>query len=353
MGSSFPDEVYYFHPIAFIEHLRKITNCYTLKQAKELAVKGTAFFEGAWDKVGNKFNYGVLASNFDAAGLSMGLLQWNIKSRNFFTKLNEMYEKNSDKFKECYESGNPDRFKTYFDKDDWDSVKYKKIWEFDIFTDFIDDTRDSNLNYQFLWAKLLHVPEKIKVTDSNDKYRGWINKQGVTHASALRSEILEFFKSLGNWHEFQKIQYNHASEGQYMKKAISEIKWLREITKTKFPKLMEFVEIRTFVAMFDLCVQHGSLYRKIASKNIDVKKSIESNIASKNYANQHDFMEMVVKERAKGGSTAWQNNSASRRMGFLNAQKSTVSDLGGDSYTVSNVNYKVLEDNRIIIDFYD
>lgn len=57
---------------------------------------------------------------------------------------------------------------------------------------------------------------------------------------------------------------------------------------------------------------------------------------------------MVVIERAKKGSEEWENDSISKRLGYLNAKATKVSEYGVTAKKRENPNYKLFENNRIV-----
>jgi peptidoglycan hydrolase-like protein with peptidoglycan-binding domain len=309
----------------------------SLEDAKVILLKCTSVFEGAWNAGKSDFNYGVIAPNFDLAGMSIGIIQWNIKSRNVFPLLKKMLDANAAKFQECYEGGNADRFKPYFTLG-WTDAYGKDVWKYSEFVKFMSTT---NLTAHFIWTKLLHKATAIQTVTKEPKWqtKSGKNSSGQYYSSAaggLEPELVDFFRRLGEVKEFQDIQRATAWD-VYGSNAISEVKWLREACKQKFPALMEKIELRTLAAIFDLCVQQGSFG--------GAKAAIKNNIASKSYSSQKEILSMAVIERGKTAAEKWQNNCASRRLGFVNAQATESKDLGGDKATIGNCNYKLLKDN--------
>jgi hypothetical protein len=103
LEEKFPNEVYFFHAIAFIDHVNKLAPLISLKEAQEIALKVTSVFEGSWNVSTKDFKYEMCAANFDLAGVSFGIIQWNIGTGTLWPMFKKMYDKDSTKFKECYE----------------------------------------------------------------------------------------------------------------------------------------------------------------------------------------------------------------------------------------------------------
>jgi hypothetical protein len=304
----------------------------TLEEAKVIALKCTAVFEGAWDSSKNDFNYGVITPNFDLAGLSMGIVQWNIKSKNFFSLLTQMHLKNPAKFKECYEGDNAERFKAYFEIESADS-NLKDVWMYSVFVNFI---KLNDRKQYFLWARNLHNPDAI----FKDKEK-WRTKPGLgTARKALRPELIDFFKRLGDVEDFQNVQKKDAWV-KYGTKTLEEITWLRNACSKKYPDLLKEIDLKTFCSIFDVCIQQGS-FGKIARKKIEVK------INNNSFSSQDEIIRMAVIERAKVSGSEWQNNCGSRRLGFLNSKATNCSHLSGKSYTIDNCNYQLLSGTKLI-----
>ena len=89
-----------------------------------------------------------------------------------------------------------------------------------------------------------------------------------------------------------------------------------------------------------MCIQQGGFSK--------AKSTIQTKISSESFNSQKQIVEMSVVERAKTSSAAWQNNCASRRLGFINAEATESSQHGGDTYKVKNINYKLLKDNKYV-----
>jgi hypothetical protein len=271
----------------------------------------------------------------------MGIIQWNIRSKSAFPILKRMHEKDPAAFQECYEGGSPERFKPYF-ATGWPASHPKDAWKHSEFVTFLSS---SNLHHHYLWIRLLHAPEAITPCSDNP---GWRTKPDFSAAAqALRPEIIDFFKRLALVPAFQQIQLESAWK-KYGHFAISEIKWLREACKEKYPDIMKGIELRTLAAFYDLCVQQGNLTG--APPTPDSHPLIKAKLAANDYGTQKDIVTMAVLERAKTASAAYRNDCASRRLGILNAALTPYAGLGPTSATRFNVHFDLLKDNPHVHD---
>ena len=314
-----------------------------LEEAKVILLKCTAVFEGAWSTAKDDFNYGVIAPNFDLAALSFGIIQWNIKSKNLFALWNKMHDKNPDKFKECYEGGNSERFKPYFS--DWPSTMPKDVWKTSEFIKFLST---ANLESHYLWAKHLHKATAIKANTTKPSPQDWKTKPGFSKASAaLQSELIDFCKRIGEVTAFQDIQ-REVAWTDYGSIAIRDARWLREACKDNYSDLMQKIELRTLAAIFDVAVQQGGFPR--ARNHNAAMNSIKQKISVETFSSQNEIIKMAVIEKAKDASNEYQNNCASRRLGFVNAEKTASTNLKGNQIPVDNCNYKLVKDNPFVQD---
>lgn len=99
---------------------------------------------------------------------------------------------------------------------------------------------------------------------------------------------------------------------------------------------MKKIELRTLAAIFDLNVQQGGF----GDSRSKVRAKIVSKLAENNDATQKQIIEMAVLARAATALEQWQNNCASRRLGFLNAQATKSSSLTSDDKPVQNCSFE-------------
>lgn len=206
---------------------------------------------------GRSMNYQALADDFDGQGTSFGLLQWNFGQNTLGPLLKKMMDQNPTSFAGCF---GPDA--------DYDTLNTALV--------------AGNQADELKWAR-----DRIK-----NKREAWQSA----------------FKSIGSNAAFNKIQVQQAAS-QYHPAAVGVIAEIRKIA----PKLFTQIEFRTYAATFDLCVQQGSLQSK---KDAALKK-IKQRIGKEKPASQLEVMKIVVTERGRTASSAWQADCVSRRMGIL------------------------------------
>lgn len=71
---------------------------------------------------------------------------------------------------------------------------------------------------------------------------------------------------------------------------------------------------RALSLMFDINVQNGNLYKKIRSRNIDVRKSIEQRIINAGSPSEEQKMIIIAEERAKVSLPRWQKVVLDRKL---------------------------------------
>jgi hypothetical protein len=243
-------------------------------------------------------------------------------------------------FRKCYEGDNPERFKPYFATNPSAELG-PDIWKYSQFEELLNSD-DPSLH--FLWAKRLHRPDAIKTITKKPK---WMTKPDHEKAQeALYPELIDFFERIGQVPEFQIIQ-SDAAWNAYGSLAISNITWLRNESKTKFPDLMKRIELRTFGAIFDLCIQQGGFGSPLIPDS-NARPNIKAKIAANTFTSQRDLVKMAVLERAGKASASSRNDCASRRLGFLNAQATPSTIFGTPGKTRANIHYHLLEPNPYI-----
>ncbi len=227
----------------------------SLDDAQEKSLQITTYFEG-----GKSMNYQALADDFDGQGTSFGLIQWNFGKNTLGPLLKKMLDKDGTAFAACFGADA-----------DYDTLK----------TALVAGKQADELK----WAR-----DRIK------------NKRAAWESA---------FKSIGANTTFQKIQREQAA-AQYHSKALDVIKDIRDLSSTLFTK----VEFRSYAAIFDLCVQQGSLHEPAGGhKALDQMKD---RVKNEKPTSQLDLMKIVVKERGLTAASAWRNDCISRRMGILN-----------------------------------
>lgn len=199
-------------------------------------------------------NCQALADDFDGQGTSFGLIQWNFGSNTLGPLLKKMLDKNETAFAKCFgEDADYDTLKTAINA--------------------------GNKNDQLKWARNL-----LK-----------------TNRKAWQSA----FNNIGSNDAFNKIQREEAA-AKYHDLVVAAIDQIRGIS----PDLFQSVEVRSYVALFDLCVQqHG----------VDnVVPEIKKRVKDEKPTTQLELMKIVVVERGKKAKDKWVSDCISRRMGILN-----------------------------------
>jgi hypothetical protein len=246
-----------------------------LDAAQEMALKITTYFEG-----GKSMNYQALADDFDGQGTSFGLIQWNFGSDTLGPLLKKMLDKDATAFAAC------------FGEDaDYDTIKKA-----------ITDKKKAD---QLKWAR-----DRIK-----NKRKAWESA----------------FAKIGSNESFNKIQRTEAS-GQYHPLAVKVIKNIRDISSTLFVN----VEVRSYCAIFDLCVQNGGIDNAVSA--------IKKRVTDEKPATQLDLMKIVVTERSRQASAKWVADCLSRRMGILtgSSYKATENDVTAER---KNPQFSLLADS--------
>lgn len=219
----------------------------TLTQAQEIALQVTTYYEG-----GKAMHYQAVAGDFDGQGISFGLIQWNFGQDTLGPLLKKMLLQDPRAFQACFAP-----------EADYETLK-KAL-------DLNSPTA------QLKWARAQQAQNKNwKAT----------------------------FTALGGVDAFNRIQREEAC-ARYHPLAMASIDKLRSLDAD----VMDAVELRTYVALFDLCVQQGSVSRAM--------ESIRARVAKEKPQTQLELVKIAVLERGKAASQKWAADCISRRMGIL------------------------------------
>lgn len=139
-------------------------------------------------------------------------------------------------------------------------------------------------------------------------------------------------QKIGEVEAFQKIQLNHAAK--YNSNIVSCVKLMRELS----PNLMEKVELRTYCALYDLCVQQNNLAK--------AEELIRSEFPSANITSQKELLIFVCRKRAEKAATKYRADAFSRRMGIITGQTYPVS-MSGESSARTNTNYNMIIEGHV------
>ena len=261
-----------FHPIGLIANF--YSRCYPLRQAQELALRVSGGYEGRAN-----LDYHALADNFDGQGTSFGLIQWNFGQGTLGPILLRMYNADATAFENSF---------------------------------------PARTNYQDLEQALVNGDQQAQMN--------W----ATNVISTNRGGWSEAFQNLGDVPAFQDIQLNAALE--YHDNVMTCIRLMRGIA----PSLMRNVLVVTYAALYDLCVQQGTIDKGSTLGNIERRH------ASENPADQVEFLQIVVQERARTASTRWRADAMSRRMGIIQRAPYSASE-SGHSARRGNQNFHLLE----------
>lgn len=262
--------VWHFHPIGFLGNFLS-SSCIPLDKAKEIALLVTSGYEGK-----DKLDYEALADNTDQQGTSFGIIQWNFGQGTLGPLLLAMRAANQQKF---------------------------------------DSSFGANMNFQSLLSAMTsaNIPAQ----------KSWA--QGVI--SNNRAGWTSAFTTLGQIEEFKKVQLDFAAH--YQEKIKSCIALMRELA----PHLMVKVQLRTYCALFDLCVQQNNL--------TSAETLIRTEFASASITTQKELLVFVCKKRAEKALEQYRADAFSRRMGIISGQQTTIT-MSGHTKTKENKNFSAI-----------
>ncbi|GFO62083.1 hypothetical protein M1B72_00925 [Geomonas paludis] len=230
----------------------------SLEQVQVIALEITTYFEGG--------GYAALAADNDQQVTSFGLLQWNFGQNTLGPLLRKMYKSAPVSFDNC------------FCNDD----AYKEFKSAIVTNDQAGQVR---------WARA-----KLK-TD--------------------RKEWEGAFRKLAQVDEFNKIQA-HEAISAFHPAVMQKIKALRAL----YPREFLDIEVRTYVALYDLSVQQYSLGQ--------VLENINKYFGKRGSKSQNEIMRAVVIERGRTARKQYRADCISRRMGILTAASFQSNESGYD-----------------------
>ncbi|MFJ3468455.1 hypothetical protein [Pseudomonas sp. NPDC090201] len=266
--------VYHLHPVGLANRFRAHPTCILLTDAIALALIVSGGYEGR-----SKLDYHALADDFDGQGTSFGLIQWNFGQGTLGKLLLKMLQLDSAAFAGSFP----------------ENTDYEKLK---------DALLSSNIISQIEWAENIIRNNRI----------GW----------------KKAFTALGDVEAFQEVQLREAARfHDNVEGCVIEMRRL-------FPSLMVRVELRTYVALYDLCVQQGGLNRGKTLENIRIR------LGSEKVNSQQDLLKICVHERAKTASRQWAADCLSRRLGIIVGSSQAV-ELNGVNARRANANFHILE----------
>ncbi|MBJ6752715.1 hypothetical protein [Geomonas anaerohicana] len=217
----------------------------SLGRVQTIAIEITTYFEGG--------GYSALAGNSDGQGISFGLLQWNFGQMTLGPLLKKMLLKDPLSFEGCFGK----------------NMEYENLKT---------AISSNDKTAQLLWAK--------RVSAKN------------------QNEFRSCFRKLAEVEVFKDIQNKEAIE-QIHPLVMQVIKILRAM----FPSAFHRIQVRTYVALYDLCVQQHSISK--------VKTEILRQVRLKKATTQLEIMKIVVTERGRIARARYAADCISRRMAIL------------------------------------
>jgi hypothetical protein len=229
------------------------------ERALDLAIAVTAGFETSGDP------YLQVTGNFDGAGLSFGPLQVNFKTGT----LQELFRR--------FQARDEHRLRTCFGP----------LWT--------------------EWQRVLHLPSRVQQVAWADALSRGARKadfdprwkaalQAVGSEPAFRSEMLRY------------------AYDTYGRKLIVALSWLRGLVPVRISN------VRCLAALYDLCVQQGSLDK--------AHDAIRRRVANAGPLDEFQLTRIAVEERGRKADPRWRADCISRRMCILERDPVRVVDSG-------------------------
>ena len=229
------------------------------EKALDLAIAVTAGFETSGDP------HLQVTGNFDGAGLSFGPLQVNFKSGTLQELFRRFQARDEARLRACFGALWPE------------------------------------------WQQVLSLPSRVRqiawadaLSRGNDKY-GFDPKwkaalQAVGAEPAFRAETLRY------------------AYDTYGRKLIVAVSWLRGLNPLRITNL------RCLAALYDLCVQQGSLDK--------AHDAIRRRVRNEQPQDQFQLTRIAVEERGRKADAAWRADCVSRRLCILDREPVKVVDSG-------------------------
>lgn len=229
------------------------------EKALELAVAVTAAFETSGDP------YQQVTGNFDQAGLSFGPLQVNLATGTLQELFRRFAARDAELLRQC--------FGTRWDE--WSSM-----------------LRLRARTQQVAWADALS-----RGRNKTDVDAGWKDAlQNVGRQPIFRSETLRYAYDV------------------YGRKLIVALAWLKGVQP------IAIRNFRCLAALYDLCVQQGSLDK--------AHTAIRRRIAREHPRDEFHLTRIAVEERGRTASAQWRADCISRRLCILEREPVKVTDSG-------------------------
>lgn len=229
------------------------------ERALERAIAVTAAFETAGDP------YLQVTGNFDGAGLSFGPLQVNFKTGTLQELFHRFRARDEARLKACFGS----------------------LW-----ADWLAVLALPSRVRQVAWADALsRGPRKA---DFDARWKAAL--QAVGREPAFRAEMLRY------------------AYDTYGRKLVVALSWLRGLLPLRIANL------RCLAALYDLCVQQGSLDR--------AHDAIRRRVQRERPTDEFQLTRIAVEERGRAADPRWRADCISRRLCILEREPVAVSEAG-------------------------
>ncbi len=229
------------------------------ERALDLAIAVTAGFETSGDP------YLQVTGNFDGAGLSFGPLQVNFKTGTLQELFRRFQARDENRLRACF----------------------GPLW-----TEWQQVLRMPSRTQQVAWADALS--RGARKADFDPRWKAAL--QAVGSEPAFRAEMLRY------------------AYDTYGRKLIVALSWLRGLVPVRISNF------RCLAALYDLCVQQGSLDK--------AHDAIRRRVQSEQPLDEFQLTRIAVEERGRKADPRWRADSISRRMCILEREPVKVADSG-------------------------
>ena len=226
------------------------------ERAFDYALRVTAAYETSGDP------YLQVTGNFDQMGLSFGPIQLNLGTGTLQELFRRLRARDEDLLRRCF---------------------------------------DNDHHYEE-FRQVLDGPRTRAVAWADERSIG-NQKQGV--AQPWRG----YLQAVGSRPVFQAEMRLQAFDG-YGRRVLSTLSFLRGLSAIRIAHL------RCLAALFDMCVQQGSLLR--------AETAIRRRVAAEAPEDEFTLTRIVVEERARAANPQWRADALSRRLGILDREPVTV-----------------------------
>lgn len=247
--------------------------------AFDCGIQVTAAFETSGDP------YQQVTGNFDGAGLSFGPIQCNLGSGTLQELFRRFRGEDENRLEACFHNNEAD---------------YKVFW---------------------------------KVLDgSRKKAVAWGDAQSTGNGKhGFRQPWKGYLQAIGRKTVFRHIMLVYAYD-KYGKRVLSALSFLRGISP------VEIRNLRCLSALYDMCVQQGSLTKATN----EIRYRVFNEIPRDEFA----LTRIAAEERAKKASPRWRADCLSRRLSILEREPIKVS-MNGQQSRRTNPGYYLLRNSQV------